>query len=108
MTALRAEPVPLYLTEREIRVLTRIAEGREIIEMAQEMSYSERTVKNIVHDILTKLGARNRAHAVAPAIGYGQIVVGASVILERAEVEAMREELAEARRKLERIKEIAR
>jgi DNA-binding NarL/FixJ family response regulator len=56
------------LTAREQQILRLIADGRATREVALELSYSERTVKNVVHDIVTKLGARSRAHAVAYAV----------------------------------------
>jgi DNA-binding NarL/FixJ family response regulator len=37
------------------------------------MSYSERTVKNVLHDITTGLQLRNRSHAVAYALREGLI-----------------------------------
>jgi DNA-binding NarL/FixJ family response regulator len=37
------------------------------------MSYSERTVKNVLHDVVTKLNARTRSQAVAFAIREGLI-----------------------------------
>jgi DNA-binding CsgD family transcriptional regulator len=37
------------------------------------LCFSERTVKNIVHDVLMKLNCRNRAHAVAMATRQGVI-----------------------------------
>jgi len=35
--------------------------------------YSERTVKNIIHDVTSRLDLRNRTHAVAYAIKQGLI-----------------------------------
>ncbi|MFW6599993.1 LuxR C-terminal-related transcriptional regulator [Propionibacteriaceae bacterium Y2011] len=61
------------LTTRERDVLRRLAEGAETLDIAQEMSYSERTVKNVVHDIMMKLNCRTRAHAVALATRSGVI-----------------------------------
>lgn len=61
------------LTERERRVLALISQGHATREVAQELSYSERTVKNVVHDAVTKLGARSRAQAVAFAVREGLI-----------------------------------
>ena len=61
------------LTRREFDVLRLLAEGDTTREIAQRMSYSERTVKNIVHDLLEKLGCRTRAHAVALAVRQGVI-----------------------------------
>lgn len=61
------------LTEREIRVLRLVAEGEDTSQIAQRLSYSERTIKNIVHDVTTRLNLRNRAHAVAYAVREGLI-----------------------------------
>ena len=61
------------LTERERQVLVLLAQGRATREVAQELSYSERTVKSIVHDAVTKLGARSRTQAVAFAVREGLI-----------------------------------
>jgi DNA-binding NarL/FixJ family response regulator len=61
------------LTGRELNVLRLLAEGGSTRDIAQRMSYSERTVKNIVHDVLGKLQGRTRAHAVAVASRRGFI-----------------------------------
>jgi len=61
------------LTERETKVLRLIAEGYDTIEVGRRLFYSDRTVKNIVHDITTRLNLRNRAHAVAYAVRQGLI-----------------------------------
>jgi DNA-binding NarL/FixJ family response regulator len=61
------------LTEREQRVLALIAEGHPTREVALRLSYSERTVKNVLHDAATKLNARTRSHAVAHAVRAGLI-----------------------------------
>ena len=61
------------LTGRELDVLRLLAEGRSTRDIAQRLSYSERTVKNIVHDVLEKLHGRTRAHAVALASRLGII-----------------------------------
>lgn len=62
-----------YLTRRELDVLRLLAEGGSTRDIAQRLSYSERTVKNIVHDVLGKLNGRTRAHAVAVASRRGII-----------------------------------
>lgn len=68
------ETAPLSpLTEREQRVLALIAEGHPTREVALRLSYSERTVKNVLHDAATKLNARTRSHAVAHAVRAGLI-----------------------------------
>jgi DNA-binding NarL/FixJ family response regulator len=61
------------LAERELVVLRMIASGMETTEIAAELGVSERTVKNIVHAITTRLQVRNRAHAVACAVRAGII-----------------------------------
>lgn len=61
------------LTSREIDVLALIAEGNDTREIAGELLYSERTIKNIVQDITRRFGLRNRSHAVAYALRHGLI-----------------------------------
>ncbi len=61
------------LTEREQQVLALIAEGHATREVAATMCYSERTVKNVLHDAVTKLNARSRSHAVAHAVRAGLV-----------------------------------
>ena len=61
------------LTEREASVLRLLAEGFDTAEVGRRLFYSERTVKNIIHDVTARLELRNRAHAVAYAIREGLI-----------------------------------
>jgi DNA-binding NarL/FixJ family response regulator len=61
------------LTERELGVLKLVAEGMDTSEIAQQLAYSERTIKNIIHDITTRFHLRNRSHAVAFALRQGLI-----------------------------------
>jgi DNA-binding NarL/FixJ family response regulator len=61
------------LTTREQQVLTLVAAGCSTREVALELSYSERTVKNILHDVVVKFNARTRAQAVAHAVRAGLI-----------------------------------
>ena len=61
------------LTEREVSVLRLLAEGLDTAEVGQRLFYSERTVKNIIHDVTSRLDLRNRTHAVAYAIKQGLI-----------------------------------
>lgn len=60
-------------TERELDVLRLLAEGWDTSEIAGKLSYSERTVKNVIHDITARLSLRNRSHAVAYALRAGVI-----------------------------------
>jgi DNA-binding NarL/FixJ family response regulator len=61
------------LSEREQRVLALIAEGHPTREVAEQLCYSERTVKNVLHDVVTKLNVRSRSQAVAHAVRDGLI-----------------------------------
>jgi DNA-binding NarL/FixJ family response regulator len=61
------------LTEREAAVLRLLADGCDTAEVGRRLFYSERTVKNIIHDVTSRLELRNRAHAVAYAIREGLI-----------------------------------
>ncbi|MFI6151201.1 LuxR C-terminal-related transcriptional regulator [Kitasatospora sp. NPDC051170] len=61
------------LTAREADMLRLVAEGFDTSEIAAKTSYSERTVKNVLHEIITRLGLRNRAHAVGYALRRGLI-----------------------------------
>ena len=47
------------------------ADGGDTRAIAIDLSYSERTVKNIVHDVLVKLDCSTRAQAVAVASRRG-------------------------------------
>jgi len=68
-----ARPSTAHLTDREQQVLSLIAEGHPTREVAERLCYSERTVKNVLHDVVTKLGARSRSQAVAHAVREGLI-----------------------------------
>jgi DNA-binding NarL/FixJ family response regulator len=61
------------LTPRETEVLRLVADGLDTSEIALQMCYSERTVKNVLHDLTTRLQLRNRTHAVAYAVREGLI-----------------------------------
>lgn len=61
------------LSTREIDVLKLVADGWETREIASKLSYSERTVKNVLHALTTRLRLRNRAHAVAYALRHDLI-----------------------------------
>ncbi|MBR8639392.1 response regulator transcription factor [Streptomyces tuirus] len=61
------------MTAREVDVLRLVAEGLDTGEIASKLSYSERTVKNVMHGLTTRLHLRNRAHAVAHALREGYI-----------------------------------
>lgn len=65
------EPRPAPLSERQLDVLRLVAVGANASQIAAELSISEATVRTHVKHILDRLGAHNRAHAVALAIAQG-------------------------------------
>jgi DNA-binding NarL/FixJ family response regulator len=61
------------LTARQTAVLTLMAEGHGNAVIARTLSCSEHTVKNVVYELMARLQARNRAHAVARAVRHSLI-----------------------------------
>jgi len=61
------------LTEREVEVLRLIAAGNSNKEIAAQLSLTEETVKSRVSNILAKLGANDRTHAVTIGLKRGII-----------------------------------
>lgn len=61
------------LTDREIDVLRQIADGRSNKQIAFRLSLAEETVKTHVKNILAKLRAEDRTHAVTIAVKRGII-----------------------------------
>ncbi|MGZ2358515.1 response regulator transcription factor [Streptomyces sp. 372A] len=61
------------LAQREVDVLRLVAEGYDTADIAATLSFSERTIKNVLHSVVTRLQLRNRAHAVAYAMRHGLI-----------------------------------
>lgn len=59
------------LAGREVDVLQLLSEGHDTLAIADQLNYSERTVKNILHGLTTRLNLRNRTHAVAFALRAG-------------------------------------
>ncbi|MGH3750949.1 MAG: response regulator transcription factor, partial [Micromonosporaceae bacterium] len=61
----------LALTERELQVLRGMADGCSNAEIGRQLFVSEDTVKTHARRLFRKLGARDRAHAVAAAFRRG-------------------------------------
>lgn len=59
------------VTRREVEILGWIKEGKTTSDIADILKLSPFTVKNHVQNILKKLGARSRSHAVAQAMNLG-------------------------------------
>lgn len=65
---LRTESTRSLITERENQILFWVREGKSNQEIGDQLGISVLTVKNHVQKILRKLGAANRAQAVAKAM----------------------------------------
>ncbi|WP_433261131.1 response regulator transcription factor [Actinosynnema sp. CS-041913] len=68
------EPNGLTMTgvdARERDVLRLLAEGLSTDEIANELAYSERTVKNVLYGLMSRHALNTRAHAVAYALRTG-------------------------------------
>lgn len=61
-------PAQAALTNREREVLRLVADGLSNKQIATRLNIAERTVKYHVNSVMTKLGADNRAQAVANAV----------------------------------------
>jgi DNA-binding NarL/FixJ family response regulator len=61
------------LTADDLKILTHIAEGANNKLVAEELFWSEATVKRRVQEILEKLDVSNRAQAIAEAVRRGWI-----------------------------------
>lgn len=72
-TAAAARPLP-QLTEREAQILDLMARGLTNAAISERLFLSDKTVRNHVSNIFTKLGVSDRAAAVAQArdVGLGR------------------------------------
>ena len=61
------------LASRERDVLRLVADGFGTDEIASELAYSERTVKNVLYGLMSRFELNTRAHAVAFALRAGVI-----------------------------------
>jgi DNA-binding NarL/FixJ family response regulator len=59
------------LTDREIVVLSLVAQGRSNRQIAEALNITEDTVKARMKSIMAKLGAEDRTHAVMIAVKRG-------------------------------------
>jgi DNA-binding NarL/FixJ family response regulator len=80
LPAVVAESLAVYvggdpLTEREVEVLRRIAEGDRNRDIGEHLGITEDTVKVHVKRIMDKLGAKDRTQAVAIGIRRGVIAL---------------------------------
>jgi DNA-binding NarL/FixJ family response regulator len=68
-----AEAAARSLTDRELEVLAGMCEGRSNAEIGKALYLSEDTVKTHARRLFRKLGATDRAHAVAIALRRGLV-----------------------------------
>lgn len=61
------------LSARESEVLRLVADGYDTTDIAEQLAYSESTIKGVLAKIMTRLEARNRCHAVAIVVREGLI-----------------------------------
>jgi DNA-binding NarL/FixJ family response regulator len=64
---------PPALSERELQVLSGMSRGRSNAEIGRELYLSEDTVKTHARRLFRKLGAADRAHAVAVGFRWGLV-----------------------------------
>jgi DNA-binding NarL/FixJ family response regulator len=63
-------PVTVAVTERELQILRGMTDGYSNLEIARQLFVSEDTVKTHARRLFRKLGANDRAHAVALGMRY--------------------------------------
>jgi DNA-binding CsgD family transcriptional regulator len=64
---------PTRLAGRGLEVLALLASGADTKEIAEQLGYSDRTIKSVIRDVQLSLGAKNRVQAVAEGIRQGLI-----------------------------------
>ena len=72
-TARRALARPL--SQRELSVLVRMADGRDVTTIAHELQISSHTCRGHVKSVLSKLGAHSQLEAVVVAVRIGLIQI---------------------------------
>ena len=61
------------LAGRGLEVLSLLAAGADTKEIAEQLGYSDRTIKSVIRDVQVSLGVKNRVQAVAEGIRQGLI-----------------------------------
>jgi len=76
-------PENIHVTRREIGALVLVANGLDNEDAAKKFGVSVNTFRNHMFNLMKKLGANNRAHAIVLAIQNGIIEVAEKRTLER-------------------------
>ena len=66
-------PTAVRLTDRELQVLQGMSQGRSNAEIGRSLFLSEDTIKTHARRLFNKIGARDRAHAVALGMRQGLV-----------------------------------
>jgi DNA-binding CsgD family transcriptional regulator len=69
-------PGNIRISKRELDALVLVSRGLSNTEAAEKISVSTNTFRNHVYNVMRKLGASNRAHALLTAIEKGMLEVG--------------------------------
>jgi PAS domain S-box-containing protein len=80
------ELLPDPLTDRELEVLLRVAAGRSDPQVAEDLCYSQSTVKRDLRSVFCKLGVRDRRGAAEQAVEIGLIAPQAPASAGRLEI----------------------
>lgn len=73
VSTVEAPRSPSRLDRRSLDVVGLLAAGAGTREIADELGYSERTIKGVIREVQLALGTRTRAQAVAEAMRQGLI-----------------------------------
>ncbi len=63
----------MRLSTREVEVLRLVADGYDTTDIAEQLAFSESTIKGVLAKIMTRFDARNRCQAIAIVVREGLI-----------------------------------
>jgi len=78
--------VAVYLTQRQVEILTLLSEGVTFPKIAEKLGCSRGAVNSCVAHAYAKLGARSAAHAVRLGFEHGILTGSEAVYVELARV----------------------
>jgi DNA-binding NarL/FixJ family response regulator len=65
--------INISLTERELKIVSMIVDGKDNKEIASSLFIAEGTVKNIITEIISKLSLRDRTQLAVYAVKNGLV-----------------------------------